>query len=409
MLLFWRIRYLDRQDKQFKDRDLWLETGSLDCVAKTAVEAIHDLKDLGHGREMLRYRHLFHEQQHSEAELNDLRIRHGGMSTVFIHDYFEDESGKELSSRQMAEILTGSPMAFMLPAGAKQYDIDYILADKRPIPLDQVSLSNEQLGVLGYFSRDLREILASAFFKDGPGTLTSSGGSNPTVQTAVTDEEIRSFVTIFRRLYMANEPANFVKAVTLFGELASPYPLGNWVKGVAAEYKRQLNEKPDFIPMVGREQWAFSRKLLIDVFLYTQYAHQPNEKRSRQYQECLTSVGNQADLLFWLFLTEMWHCALHIRNAGVIIANFYDRYCTCHQISPEVLTSIGTAHPSIGTLEKRKARQARILREKAEELAMELWKQGGRPEGGPAQFFTEARNQLSAALNDNGGMREEAE
>lgn len=409
MLLFWRIRYLDRQDKQFKDRDLWLETDSLDSAIKKAVEAVQDLRDLGNGREMLRYRHLFHEQQYSETELNDLFVRHGGMSAVFIHDYFEDESGKELSNKQMAEILTGSPTAIMLPAGAKQHDIDYILADKRPIPVDEVSLSNKQLEVLGYFTRDLREMLASAFFKDGPGTLTSSGGATPIIETAVTDEEIRSFVTIFRRLYMASEPGNFVKAVTLFGELTSQYPLGNWVKGVAGEYERELNGKPDFIPMVGRENWAFSRKRLIDVYLYTQYAHQPDARRARQYAECLASVDKRSGLLFWLFLTEMWHCALHIGNAGVIIANFYDRYCEHHGISPTVLKSVSGEHPTIGTLEKKDARRARVFREKTEELAMELWKQKGRPEGGPTQFFTEARKQLSAALNGEGDTRGEKE
>ena len=55
-------------------------------------------------------------------------------------------------------------------------------------------------------------------------------------------------------------------------------------------------------------------------------------------------------------------------------------------------------------MEKKQARQKRILREKAEELAMELWKQRGRPEGGPTRFFNDARVQLKAAITGNMDM-----
>jgi hypothetical protein len=37
MILFWRVRYLDYQEKNFKDRDLWLDTAILDSVTKAAV------------------------------------------------------------------------------------------------------------------------------------------------------------------------------------------------------------------------------------------------------------------------------------------------------------------------------------------------------------------------------------
>jgi hypothetical protein len=35
MLLFSRIRYLDTRDKQFRDRDVWLETNDLDWQGST--------------------------------------------------------------------------------------------------------------------------------------------------------------------------------------------------------------------------------------------------------------------------------------------------------------------------------------------------------------------------------------
>jgi hypothetical protein len=395
MLFFWRIRYLDTRDKQFKDRDLWLNTDELDPATKAAVELCHDVRDSRSRREMLRYRHLFWEKEYSNAELNDLCQRCDRMSAFSIDDYFEDENAKELTRKELAEALTGSPTAIMLPAGTKEYHIEYMLADRRPVALDQVSLSDEHLSVLAYFTRDLRELLASVFYREGPGTLT---GADPTLQTAVSDEEIRSFVTIFRRLYLKKEPANFVKAATLLSQTLASYPVGKWIKGAAHDYEAELMDKPVFVPFLDRGTCLFSYKRLIDVFLYTRYAHQPDVKRVRQFQECLAAVRNRRGLLTWLFLTALWKCSLHIRNAGLFIAGFYDGYCEQHGATPHVLGSVSSENPGIGTLEKKQDRIERILNEKADELARAIWAQRGSPSGGPTQFLAEARDQLRATL-----------
>jgi len=123
------------------------------------------------------------------------------VSSVFIVDYLEDESGDELSNKRMAEVLTGSPNAIMFRAGVKQHTIDYTLSKKRPIPINRTLLSQDDLKVLGYFARDLREVVSSAFYKDGPGKLTSSGANAPSLSTAVTDDEIRSCYHLSATLY----------------------------------------------------------------------------------------------------------------------------------------------------------------------------------------------------------------
>jgi len=409
MLLFWRIRYLDSRDKQFNDRDLWLDTGTLDPTLKAQVELCHDLDEHGQRRGMLRHRHLFKEERHSDAELKEKYLRCGRFSCVSIHEYFEDENCNVLPSKRMAEILTGSPTAIMLPPGVKQYDIDFRLADKRPILIDQISINTDQLNVLGYCARDLNEMMTSSFLKEGPGTLTGSSNSAPLIQTAVSDEEIRSFVTIFRRLYMENEPANFMKAIAVFGDVVAGFPLANYVKGIAGEYVSDLGEKPDFVPFIGNDKVAFTRKRLIDVFLYTQYAHQPDERRTRQYQECLASVGGRSSILTWLFLSEMWQCALHMSNAGGIAAHVLERYCKHHGVSSGVLPSVGSINPQIGALEKKEARRARLLREKTEELSMLIWQKNGRPEGGPSQYLQQARQELDGATHAGDQCREVAQ
>jgi hypothetical protein len=76
----------------------------------------------------------------------------------------------------------------------------------------------------------------SAFAKNC--RLSIKGGISWQVETAATDDEIRSFVMIFRRLYMAGEKANFVSAADLFAKAVSDNPFAKWVTGVKTSYER---------------------------------------------------------------------------------------------------------------------------------------------------------------------------
>ncbi len=397
MPLFWRIRYLDSRDRQFKDRDLFLDTDSLDAATKAAVEAIHELRSDGYEWRILQFRDRFHENQLSRDELNELCRQRGGMSSFSLPSYFEDENGKELTSRQMGFALTGDANAMMFPAGTPPHDVQLALSDNRPIPLDKISFSEEDLNVLYCFVRDLREMLASAFLKDGPGTLTDNEPGQMSLQTAVTDEELRSFVMVFRKLYMTNETGNFLKAVAVFGEALHGHPWANWVMGIGREYTTGL-EASDFVSCAARGRVPFSRKRLIDVHLYTQYAHQPDKRRTRQFKECLSAVANENAVLKWLFLTEIWKCALLICNAGRVIAFVYEQHCRFHEVSPDTVASIATDYPGLGKLEKKQDREERILRDKEKELAEDLWKEAGCPPNGPERFIEEARRHLKEAL-----------
>lgn len=398
MLLFWRIRYLDTRDKTFKDRDLWLDTDTLAPAMKAAVELAQVIGSKGAGREMLKYRPLFKESALSPAEIQEWTIKCGSFSGVCVTEYFEDEKGDGLNRNQLAVALSGNPGAISIPPGAKQHDIKLILSDRRPIPLDQVLLSQDQLETLGYFARDLAELRTSAFFIDGPATLTISAPRGWEVSTAVTDEEIRSFVTIFRRLYTENEPANFAAAMKVFCDVATGYPLAEWVHDGTADYMKDLDGSPD-VRCVQSIIPTFSRKRLIDVFLYTQYAHQPDARRTRQYHECLAEMNGNAPLLKWLFLTEMWERAICMSNSGGVVVDFYTQYCRYRNVSAKVLPSFSSERPGIGGLEKKDARQRRIRQEKVQELAEILWKKHGCPQCGIAGFLEPADADLAAAVN----------
>ncbi len=394
MILYWKIRYLDRADRQFKDRNLYLNTRTLDPVTRAAVELVMENEKLHRQRGIVRYRYVFIEGKRPSGP----RAPHGMDKTraFCLHDYFEDEAGKEITRDEMIQILTGNPAARAIPPEARQHDIELMLAERTPIPLADVSLSAEETRILGYFVRDLQEMEDSAFMKDGPGSLTS--GSRDTLQTAVSDEEIRSFVTIFRRLYMENEPANFKKAVAVFTKALGDHPFSKWVEGTAKQYETHLNATPDDRPFVAAGIRTFPTKRLIDVFLYTQYAHQPDERRQRQFGECLAQLDGNREILTWMFLTQMWKCALEISNAGNFIAEWFEHYCDHHKVSPDVLKSLRDHHAGLGTVEKEEVQRKRLFQEKVEQLAADLWEQAGRPDDGPKQFLVIAREQLAQVL-----------
>ncbi len=396
MLLLWRIRYIDTRDGQPKDRDLRLDTDTLDPVTKATVEATYDLGDGGTHREMLQFRHLFEEEKCSKTELSTIHLRHEDVNWFCVPLYFEDEDGKEMTPISMGPAITGDPNTVMLPAGAKEHDVEFMFAPKPDIIIDDIVIPEDDLKVLSYFSRDFREMDAASFMAEKPGTVCTAGDVI-TVKTAMSEDEIRSFVMIFRRLCMAKEPGNFMKATKVFAETIKPHPLGKWVEGAVEEYRQELNSK---LSLPSAPSWGgmnFTRKRLIDVFFYTQYLHQGEDRRERQYEECLEQVNNKPDLLYWLFLVAMWECALHIRAIGAQIASFTEAYCRCHNVNPSAVES-ASKHVGMGELEKRHERETRILAENVDKLAKQLWEQDGSPEGGHLPYIDKAKDQLRAAM-----------
>ena len=388
MVIFWSIRYLDRRDATFRDRGLWLDTEILDLVTRGAVELVCELGDT-HGYDgLLRYRDLF-----SSTEV------HGSTcyKAVWLPAYFEDETGTPISFEEMGPILTGNADTKLFPAGTKDYEIEYAYAKKEPINLGEIRVQKEQHKVMGYFARDLDELLSTTFFREGPGTITKHPGDDTwTLETAVTHEEIRSFVSVFRRLYMEREPANLPKAATVFSMVFHSHPISRWVAGAAEEWCSRLDKEPSGTPGGKGTALNYSRRRLIDVFLYTQFAHQPTERRARQYRECMASVDNDEQLLTWMFLSELWQTAILLANPGRVVKTLFESLTESTKVPADILSSVLTGNPSVGRLETKRSRTAHLFDEKAEQLAQEMWIAAGSPESKLEAFRVDARELLLA-------------
>ncbi len=103
--IIWKIRYLDRADRFFKDRQLILKTETLSAEHGAAVELAIEAADIG----VLAFRHLFQEFTGDELAARAFSPKMQFPQIVFVPDYFEDESGKQISLDEIGAIQTGNP------------------------------------------------------------------------------------------------------------------------------------------------------------------------------------------------------------------------------------------------------------------------------------------------------------
>jgi hypothetical protein len=405
MVLSWKIRYLDSTDREFKDRRLWLDTEDLDSLLKASIETCYNKRKHGPGRDILKFRQLFKPEATSGEIQARIQLR-GNFHSVHIHDYFEDEHGREMPSNSMAKVLSGNESAITIPPGFRPHDIEFFFSKPPPVDVSTLSLSTDQRTDLACFVRDLSELRATAFLKEGPGTLSMTMSRPPspaTLETAVSDEEVRSFVMVFRRLYLEEDRANIIKTVKIVGAALKDHPMSKWLRDCRKQITSTLNNSPDFAPFVDASGPKFTVKKLVDVFLYTQYVHQPSNERLGEFDGLLKSVGGDRAKLAHLFLSEIWQLAIEYLNLGQHLAHFYEAYCAFHGKPPVGVPSLADAGTGIGSLEKSGEREVRVFRENAVELAKQMWREAGEPPGGWTMFEQDAFRRLGDALRVNDG------
>ncbi|MCY2929941.1 MAG: hypothetical protein NTV86_10685 [Planctomycetota bacterium] len=366
---------------------------------QAAVEYASSIRDAGDGaQEMLSYRHLFKEMLTDKERSGVISRAVAGNhfpSIFFLVDYFEDENGNHLSGKRMGELCTGKEGAIVFPSHYRQHDIEFSLASPHaPLDLRKVSFTQEHVDSLAFFLRDARELEGTEVIKNGPGTIELG-----LFKTAATAEEITAFVTVFRRLYMLKEAGCFVAACRALSSQIT-HPMGKWVKEECDLYLRELDSTPRRFPFPGHESWTFTRKTILDAFIYTQFAHQPQKEAIRKHDSCLREVKDP-ELLRFLFCATAYDMSCHFLNVGRFISDLVAQYQEVHGVSPSFEMAALRDAPGIGELEKRQEKKDRIFREKAGELATRLWQEAGSPDGGQVHYLNEAKKILQKAIGDN--------
>ena len=112
MILFWRIRYLDRRDRHFYDRDLWLDTHSLPPKQRAEVEAIYEARESLPDTAILKLRHLFIERCEGEADLGTRVKESVVFGNVSLPHYFEFNTEYILQRSFQNQIQIKTPVSF---------------------------------------------------------------------------------------------------------------------------------------------------------------------------------------------------------------------------------------------------------------------------------------------------------
>ena len=395
MELCWKVRGFSREKKDFFDRYLYLDTSRLPPVEKHRVELCaeqHSHAD----REILTYRELFQERtltgNSSEPHVP------GRIRKIFgVTNYFEDEHGKEISVTEAARIQTGDENVVAFPPGYRSHDIRLILTPNSSIPdkpLDHIRFGEGEVNTLALFVRDANELIRSPFYTTSP--ILHDDERGLWVETLPV-EVICSFVTIFRRLYMTSEPGSYVKACDVYSQRFLNKRLTEWIAAEKTAYEDFLNTKASFCGAT-QPKYSFDNKRLIDVFIYTRFAHQPDDRRTRQFTECLREVGHAAELE-WKFYMAIIQAADCYKAALSVIGNELGAYIKLGGMPPSVdytpFTNEGGRGQQLTSTELRQ----RSLKERAERLGEELWRGDGSPRDELPLYVKRAKEALLKGSN----------
>jgi hypothetical protein len=388
MITQWSVQCFSRADKTFFNKQLALDTASLDPITRSRVEMC--LEDrTSQEREILKYRHLFTE---GRLSLAGNEVRHDAYHSFGILDYIEDEDGKEITRTECARIQSGNDNVVAIPRGFRPHDIElYFLSHNSPVPdkpEDRIHLSQADIDTLAYFIKDVAELKENAFYSTSP-VLHAVAGVY-TISTLPV-EHIVSFLTIFRRLYMTKERGNYNNACAVYARHYLNKRLTNWVTAERRLYNKFLAAKTKVIFANGEK--SFTNRVLIDTMLTMRFAHQPKDDLRQQYEICLREAGDLLRLEF-MFYRVIQEAAFYYTRAYGFISNELDWYLKRTGRSPTF--DFAPYRNEMGRGEQLTAEERReeSLRRHAEKAGRELWEQAGCPEGQLKRFIREAEERL---------------
>jgi hypothetical protein len=182
------------------------------------------------------------------------------------------------------------------------------------------TLTQDEIDALGFFLRDITEIRASRFCQHNAFSLNS----HPERLETIPAEFIKAFFVVFRRMYMAQEKGNFVTACDIVAPKVNTL-IGDIIRHHRDEYQTNLNSTPrNVLPFVAGTV-SFTTKELIDAFLYTKIAHQPQPRSIARWKTFVAQVGTEVRLEFLLYMSVMT-LLCHIVNAAGWIEQYRNAY-----------------------------------------------------------------------------------
>lgn len=379
----------------WKDRWFTLDTNELDSVQKHRIEFLVESQGLN-SKTFREWRSLFHQSDEpmSVDRLNEC-MDHIQCFSIDDDRYCEDDEGNGLSLQQGLRIVTQDDALIVFPPATRPHDVALRIGDNCPVPEDPLAFfqfKQSEVNGLALFLRDIKELRQNPFYERH--ATMRSVGDELTLETISVDL-IRSFITIFRRLYMSgkHDVGNFRDSCDVYCSRFWNKRVIDWV----AEERRLYDEflqAPAAKIASTQPVFSFSNKRLIDVFLYTRFAHHPSEERTRQLKQMRNEVGSDEWLEF-MFYEVIQQAAIIYSNVSQYIAFEMDGYWKVGGLQPSADTTPFCNGGDRGVLLTAKEEAEERIRKRAEKLGEDLWNNAGCPANELPRFVQDAVRQLS--------------
>jgi hypothetical protein len=229
---------------------------------------------------MLRFRHMFVEKPIEELEKS---TKNGGKHyRIFTgvnlnREYFEDETGHEISMREMIQIATGNKNIILFDAVG--------ITNIGPTEIhSSETWTVDKANILFNFIQVTRLIWRSSWARKRSSITTYRNDKTkfpdcdfPTV------ESMSAILTLFRQLYASDKLME--NTCEVYKEHSSNITKKNWIDHCLNNFKRTINGNPDPIRLQG-----CTVEKLFEAFLYgTGMVHSPSD-RNRENRDRLSEL-----------------------------------------------------------------------------------------------------------------------
>jgi hypothetical protein len=236
---------------------------------------------------MLRFRQMFVEKPVAEIGrmANDIGKSYRMFTGVNFHrEYFEDETGREISMREMMQIATGNKNIILFDAEN--------MVRLGPCPIcARETWTADKANTLFNFIQVVRLIWNSSWARKKPSITThfdNEGEANVTCDFPEV-ESMCAVLTLFRQLYAGD--ALMERTCQIYMKHSSNEPKKQWVNHCLKSFKQSLDMNPHLIHLQG-----CTMEQLFDAFLYgTGIVHSPSDRdhRNRENRNRLSELVRQ--------------------------------------------------------------------------------------------------------------------
>ena len=145
--------------------------------------------------------------------------------TITIPEYFEDESGQVLNREQFMEVVFDLPPQMRTKSGihvpadlSEKIAKDEGIAELVPPRQEDFNLTEEKYKQLNLFVQTCLEFENTPFCRECQTFHLKRVFEKWEFQSRITENQIKASLMEFRKLYNINEPASFIKAVSILSD-----------------------------------------------------------------------------------------------------------------------------------------------------------------------------------------------